>query len=59
VALESREDDATTPIRTEPISVGAFVTPDLDPIPQASGGVLASVRSRTMTLRRTSKDDRD
>jgi len=56
-ALESREDDAG-PLRAEPVMVGAVVA-DLDPVPQASAGVLASVRSRTMTLRRTSKDDRD
>jgi len=55
VALESREDDATTPVRTEPIMVGAFMAPDADPMPQASGGVLASVRSRTMTLRNIAK----
>jgi diguanylate cyclase (GGDEF)-like protein len=57
-ALESREDDATTPVRTEPIIVGALVS-DLDPTPQASAGVLASVRSRTMTLRNITKVGKD
>ena len=57
-ALESREDDASTPVRTEPISVGAFRS-DLDPMPQAATGVLASVRSRTMTLRNITKVGKD
>ena len=57
-ALESREDDASTPVRTEPIVVGAFVS-ELDSMPQASAGVLASVRSRTMTLRNITKVGKD
>ena len=58
-ALESREDDPTTPVRREPISVRAYEASDLDPMPEASGGVLASVRSRTMTLRNITKAGKD
>jgi EAL domain-containing protein (putative c-di-GMP-specific phosphodiesterase class I) len=57
-ALESREDDATTPVRREPVVVGAHSS-DLDPMPQAGAGVLASVRSRTMTLRNITKVGKD
>jgi diguanylate cyclase (GGDEF)-like protein len=56
-SLETREDDAV-PVRAEPVAVGAFVA-DLDPMPQPAGGVLASVRSRTMTLRNITKVGKD
>lgn len=58
-ALESREDDAMAPVRREPVVAGAYGASDLDPLPQASGGVLASVRSRTMTLRNITKVGKD
>jgi len=58
-ALESREDDGAAPVRSEPVNVGAFVAPDLESNPQPAGGVLASVRSRTMTLRKPSKAGKD
>jgi diguanylate cyclase (GGDEF)-like protein len=57
-ALESREDDATLPVRTEPIVISSYA-PDFDPPPLAPGGVLTSVRNRTLTLRNISKADKD
>ncbi len=54
-SLESRENDATTAVRSEPIVIEPYVVADPDDVAQGSGGVLASVRSRTMTLRKISK----
>jgi len=56
-SLESREDDEM-PIRSESVSVGAFIA-EPDPVPQASVGVFGSVRNRSMTLRKASKVGKD